>query len=187
MKFGSIILAAGFSHRMGNDKAQLNFRDKKTFLDQLIEQYTVAGVKSIQIITQSKSITRQHNIDITINKHPDRGRSYSIHIGLQKMKDFDFVFIQNIDNPFTTKKLIESMLNKAENNKALVPFVKGKKGHPILLSSKIIHSILYQDEASFDFKNTISQFEIELLPWEQANILANINIPAEYQFWFHRP
>ena len=56
MQIGVLILAAGFSKRMGENKALLNFNNNYTFLDQIVSQYYLAGIHQVGIISQEGSL-----------------------------------------------------------------------------------------------------------------------------------
>lgn len=187
-RFGVVILAAGHSKRMGSDKANLLFTKEHTFLDQLILQYSLTDISQIAIIAQDSKIlsfASQNNIPISFiqNMHPEKGRSYSIYLGLQQLKELDFVFIQNIDNPFTTKELIELMINQAQDKNVLFPYVNEKRAHPVLLPFSLVNQILSEDVSSFDFKKYLSSFPSQHLPWLDSRLRANINTMEEYKKW----
>ena len=189
MKIGVLILAAGYSKRMGTNKALLKFHEDYTFLDQLISQYQQAEINEIKIITQNTSLTIHpslfsKNLQFIKNENPQLGRSYSIHIGLQKFKSFDFIFIQNIDNPYTKADLLQLMVSQAQTNFALIPQVKNKNSHPILLPQILIEQILNETADSFDFRSSFSKVEKRYIEWDIENIKANINTMEEYKRWF---
>ncbi|NOR87189.1 MAG: NTP transferase domain-containing protein [Bacteroidales bacterium] len=191
MQIGVLILAAGFSKRMGENKALLKFDGIYSFLDQLISQYHQAGIHQIKIISQYQSLPlHEHlnidtnlSIDFIKNEEPQLGRSYSIHSGLQEFKDFDYVFIQNIDNPFTEAKLIQLMMTRSQENLATIPQVGKKASHPILLAGKLVKQILEKPASSFDFKSFFANCPKKFIQWEDQNIRANINTPENYLYW----
>jgi len=196
MKTSVLILAAGHSSRMGKNKALLSFNDSFSFLDQLVSEYFHASIKDIVVVCQYP-IPKTHpniqsysqlNLKFTINSKPELGRGYSIFLGLQTLINKDWVFIQNIDNPFTSRLLIQKMLSSTEANHSLAPISGQKKGHPILIAPSIVASIKQQDASTYYFKDVITQFPKKLVPWDDNGILANINTLQEYQSWIqHEP
>ena len=190
MKIGVLILAAGYSQRMGENKALLKFNTDFTFLDQLISQYQNAGINEIKVIIQHErlpvhpALLSKDDIQFIRNGLPQLGRSYSIHKGLQEFKSFDFIFIQNIDNPFTSSDLIKQMVLESRKNAVIIPKVENKSSHPILLAQQFILQILNQNAQSFDFRETFSLFPKHYISWENKNIRANINTTEEYKDWF---
>jgi CTP:molybdopterin cytidylyltransferase MocA len=193
MKAAVVILAAGHSSRMGQNKALLKFTSSFSFLDQLISEYNHAGVKDIIVVCQYP-IPKTHpninsyphlNLKFTINNQNELGRGYSIYLGLKACKNNDWVFIQNIDNPFTSRLLIQRMLSSRISSHSLAPINNQKKGHPILIASSIVESIKQQDASTYYFKDIIAQFPQTLVPWDDNGILANINTFEEYENWIH--
>ncbi len=191
MKIGVLILAAGYSKRMGENKALLRFNDDYTFLDQLISQYHLAGINHIHIVSQenklplNKNLIRNRKMQIQFlkNENPQLGRSYSIYFGLQEFKSFDKVFIQNIDNPFTNKDLIKTMVSKNQSNKVIVPQVEKKNSHPILLPHKLFSQIFNKPIDTFDFRDFFSDLPKQFVEWDMKNIRANINTQDDYNRW----
>jgi len=188
MKIGVLILAAGFSNRMGVNKALLKFNKDYTFLDQLVSQYQLTEINKITIISQNDSLPIHSSIfskkiQFVKNEYPRLGRSYSIHLGLQSFKSFDFVFIQNIDNPFTKSELLILMISQARSNIALVPQVKSKNSHPILIPQTLCEKIMNERAKSFDFRDLFTKFSKRYIQWDEENIRANINTMKEYERW----
>jgi len=191
MQIGLIILAAGYSKRMGENKALLKYNDEYTFLDQLITQYYKAGIKSIKVISQTqklplhKNINTYHGLQIHFvkNNQPELGRSYSIMMGFKEYESFDFVFLQNIDNPFTSKELLKEMISQANENSILVPQVEEKNSHPILLPRKFISQASVHPVKDFDFRDFFSSLPKQFIKWDARNIRANINTPDDYSHW----
>lgn len=185
-----IILAAGNSERMGTAKQQLHFKPNLTFLDHLINQYRMAGLKKIMVVAKCKELTIDHQqssfVECIQNSHPDKGRAWSIYLGLQLAGNSDQVFIQNIDNPFTDHYLIEEMMRHQSPEHVIYPSYQNKKAHPVLIPLKLKQQILNNEFALFDFKKSLGLFPSKLIPWNDDKILANINRPEDYQHWFDR-
>jgi len=104
-----VILAAGFSGRMGIPKLSLPFDEKQTFTEKIISTYLTAGCKNIVLVVnrQGNEVLRQQtdfltesNVSVVLNTFPQRERFYSLQLGLKLLDGFRAVFVQNIDNPF---------------------------------------------------------------------------------------
>jgi len=173
---------------MGKNKALLSFDSSHHYLDQLVNVYHRANIDEIKIVCQ-KPLPKIH-IDnkisspgFIINDKPNLGRGYYISLGLQALKNIDQIFVQNIDNPFTSTALINKMLSESDKNKSVVPAYHGKKGHPILIASSIAKYTVTQKDFLFNFKTIVAQFPQKLIDWEYDNILANINTMDAYNKW----
>jgi molybdenum cofactor cytidylyltransferase len=158
-----IILAAGFSSRMGRDKALLPWPPvaestpvANTFLGatiDLLQPYTdlvivVAGKNAPSI----GPVAYAHGGFMTVNRHPELGQFSSLQIGVQEVLNHgrDATFIALIDRPpalpGTIQQLRESFLCADTDIWAVVPeFRRGDAvahGHPILVGREMIQVFL---------------------------------------------
>jgi len=107
-----VILAAGISERMGNQKSSLPFSEEETFLDHIIHVYQKFVVSEIIIVVNEsfdpETISHDDSIKVIVNDKLEYGRFYSVQLGLKELKS-SAVFIQNIDNPFVNTGLLMSL------------------------------------------------------------------------------
>ncbi|MEI6681365.1 MAG: NTP transferase domain-containing protein [Bacteroidota bacterium] len=179
----AIILAAGNSVRMGSPKAQLPYGNGKTFAQQVTGNFLAYGCKPVILVVQEGvdfSGLQTENLVAVINRAVERGRSYSIHLGMQALPAGVNCFIHNIDNPFPSTGLLDRMFDALPPDGYTVPVYQGRGGHPILLGSKMIRTLQGQSEPG-DFRQAISGFARIEVPWLDGRILWNINTPEEYQ------
>ncbi|NTW32149.1 MAG: NTP transferase domain-containing protein [Bacteroidetes bacterium] len=183
-----LILAAGFSNRMGQSKALLAFDKDKTFLEKIIEEYIKYGSSEI-IVVINKNIEKEiiknqiliENTRFVINKNPENGRWSSILTGLKILGKKNNCFIQNVDNPFVSADLLFDMETKISFDNYVAPVFKGKGGHPILLGNEIIKNILAMDETDRDLKGFLKKFNRTEVETNDKNILVNINTIDDYK------
>lgn len=188
--FSFIILASGKSERMGRDKAFLPFDLNHSFIQQILTVYlSLVGSKGVivankynfkAIESQLKSFSQ--SIKLVENSNPELGRMHSIRLGLREISNEESMFIQNIDNPFITKDILQQMLRACKPNVFLVPRHQDKNGHPILLGSEIVASLRTSNEDDFkSFLHTQNKMSIVVT---NQRIHANINTPMDYEKWF---
>lgn len=186
---GVLILAGGKSERMNFPKAYLLFKEQ-TFLKRIVEEYYNAGIKNIFVLLNEdfcvekwKKFIDQIKLKATIIKNPDpeRGRFHSLKLGLKKMRDLEFCFIQNIDNPFVNKNIITSLIAVRNSAGYASPQFMGKNGHPVLISKKIIRHLNSLPEGNFNLKNILSEFSRHIVQVNNNDILININTAEEYK------
>ena len=191
--FSVAILAAGNSSRMNYPKLFLPFDGEKKFIQKIIDTYIAVGVNAIILIINadiekkmrlilSKNY-QSHKIKLVVNPFPERGRFYSIQQGLRNINS-SFCFIQNIDNPFISKSLLNEMIKVVTNANYVVPSCRKKDGHPILISNEIVKHLLLLKGFDHNLRNELNYFSKIKVPWPQEEILANINTPEEYQKCF---
>ncbi|MBN2237261.1 MAG: nucleotidyltransferase family protein [Bacteroidales bacterium] len=188
--FSFIILASGKSERMGRDKAFLPFDVNHSFLQHILTVYqSFKGNKGVVVANKSNytAIESQlkdfsQSIKLVENSNPDLGRLHSIRLGLKKVNTEENVFIQNVDNPFVSKDILQQMLQDCKPNVFIVPRCKDKNGHPILLGSEIVANLKRSDVDDFkSFLNTQNKISIAVT---NQSIHANINTPMDYEKWF---
>ena len=119
-----------------------------------------------------------------INNHLEWERFYSVKLGLNALKDKQFCFIQNVDNPFVNQKLLQLLYADKTHFSYNVPYYKDKGGHPILINEQIINSILNTFENDLNLKSVLSQFNKNKIAVDDETIFYNINNKQEYNRLF---
>ncbi len=193
-KFSAIILSAGKSERFGTPKALLHFDKNNSFLQKLLFEYSETGIKDIIIVinaslemsleNQIQTLPPELKITALINPHPEKGRFSSIELAVNAVKKSHLAFIQNIDNPFTTAELLRQMITKTDDCNYVVPVYNGEKGHPVLLSAKILNCIRKMKSSDGNLRELLDKFPSAELCVRNPNILANINTKDDYLKYF---
>ena len=181
-----VILAAGNSSRMGSPKAFLEWNNGKTFLEKIVEVYLKFGCKEVIVVLNEETnqiflerkLAISSQIKIAVNKHVDYGRLYSIQCGISEVTN-SFCFIQNIDNPFVEVDLLNELYQLKNEKGFALPVFNGKGGHPVLLIKEIIDFIKKADIKIEKLNEILKLFKRVELPWDNENILNNINTPED--------
>ena len=191
----AIILSAGKSERFGEPKAFLKFDQTKSFIQQLIYVYYSTGIRHIIIITnknllesmkqQIQDVPKELTIEIIINPHPETGRFSSIKIAADAINKGHHAFFQNIDNPFTTFVLLKQMFDNIKEGMFVIPKFNYEKGHPVLLSNKIIQHIKSMNSLEGNLRDVLSEFTAIEIVTDDPNIHANINTTEAYLKYFN--
>ena len=189
----AIILAAGQSKRMNRPKPFLAFNEMENFIEKIGSTYLAAGIeKAIVIVNPDierevsvllKNKFSDSKLEVVVNSYPEKGRFYSIQLGLEKT-DTDSCFIQNTDNPFVTKDLLNNMCRMIKQGAYVVPVFKNEKGHPVIISAEVMNHCRKLNGNDFNLSDELQMFEEIRLVWDEKNILANINTEDEYQKYF---
>jgi molybdenum cofactor cytidylyltransferase len=184
----AILLAAGKSERMGQNKLLMPF-DSGTIigrsLDNLLgsragEIIVVVGARAAEI---TSAIGDRPAITV-VNPDYARGMSTSLHTGLGKVsRHCRFVMVALGDQPLissqTYNRLIDAALETARG--IIVPTYRRKRGNPIVLSASYIQEI---DRFTGDVggRELLTRHPEDVLevPVDDPGILANINTPDEY-------
>jgi molybdenum cofactor cytidylyltransferase len=152
MIVGAVVLAAGKSERMGDNKLFLSLNGK-TLLDNILDAVTAAGI-SVQVIVLGHEPElvndalkpRLPTLKITVNDDYKQGMTSSFQTGLRLLPHVDATFLVLGDELIFDPNLLKLMIHKMENSldKALIisPIHNGKKGHPLLFHRQLFPEIL---------------------------------------------
>jgi CTP:molybdopterin cytidylyltransferase MocA len=182
----AIILSAGNSQRMGLPKWKLSFSDEQTFLERLAEVYSLPMIRNLVLVINQQqknaveALALPANTLMVENENPALGRNHSIKLALDRAKKHDFAFVQNIDNPFTTAHLIETMWTCRAIDGATLPVCGQKEGHPVLLGPMLCTELRQKPPASYHFREWLANQHKTLIQTHNSSILANINTQEEY-------
>lgn len=147
-KYSAIILAAGYSSRMGEFKPLMNL-DKKTPIERCISLFENCGINNIIVVTGHLNYKIEEklkeNIISIINERYSEGMFSSIQAGLGVLpKGTDAFFILPVDIPSVKEHTVKRMMKIYEeiDHGILFPTFNNKKGHPTLISSSLVKEIL---------------------------------------------
>ena len=192
-KTGVIILAGGNSSRFGTPKPFLPFDKTSTFLEKIVYVYKDFGCHDIILVLNQKYSEIFNNtfpenfrteLKIVYNSNPGLGRFYSLKLGADSVRDTEFCFIQNIDNPFTDEYILKKLFENRNENSFVSPLYKNKGGHPVLIPGQIIEKIRDETDISLNTKDFLNRFNKIGVEVENDKILANINSPEDYKEYF---
>ena len=198
-----VILAAGFSSRMGRDKALLPWPPvaegapaANTFLGatiDLLQSYTdlvivVAGRNSATL----EPVAYAHGGFLVVNPEPEQGQFSSLRIGIQEVLNHgrDAALIALVDRPpvipGTVRAIRSAFLRSEVDVWAIVPEVQRDResihGHPILIGREMIEAFLRapKDGTARDVEHE-HQRHIRYVPVDDQRVATNINTPQDYQ------
>lgn len=186
--FSAVIPAAGSSVRMGTDKAMLLNANGLYFASHLLEVFQAYGCSPVVLVVNEKFDTSpftSSSLVKVINHHPEKGRSWSIRLGLQQLPPGNACFIQNIDNPHLQSDLLDMLAAPLSPRGYCVPVYKGRGGHPVLLGQEVVEDLRVQPGLT-DFRRELLRFSRIEVPCSDDRILWNINTPDDYTA-FTRP
>ena len=184
----AIILAAGKSTRMGICKTTLPWHNKQTLLRYQAEQFLLADITPI-IVLGSHNAHRRFNCPsgskVVINFNNNLGKTSSILTGINCLpKLFSTVTISAVDQPrssYIYKTLIQ--VYRQEQSLIVAPCYRGKLGHPLLFSSRLLPSLLDINESTLGLRKVVRQFysDIEKIEFTTSEVLSDLNHRSKYQ------
>ncbi len=192
-QLSSIVLAAGFSSRMGQFKQLLRI-GSMTVTEHAVNAFFSAGIKDVKLVTGYKSSELTDflkHLDVTWVNNPlyKQGMFTSIQAGVRSLKVCDAFFILPVDIPLIKHQTIEHLIKaftKAEDN-IVYPVFQGKRGHPPLISYKFAQDILNYDGTG-GLKRLLEQFEHNAfeIPVADQGILLDCDSPEDYKYLLKR-
>ncbi len=138
MRIGAVILASGFSKRLGADKNKLFLTFKgKSFLQICIDNVMKATFDEIVLVTSyleavQGNLTMIKGVQLVQNRHPELGISESIKLGLEEINECDAYMFFTIDQPQLQVDTINRLKTFAERGRIIVPIYNGQKGSPTI-------------------------------------------------------
>lgn len=129
-----IILASGFSNRMGEDKLLIKLNNI-SLIETVLSSCTESNLDRVIIVYRKieiKDIADKFNIKTVLNENAELGQSESIKLGIASIKeDSHFMFITG-DQPFMSTELINKLLVEYKDSAKgiLVPYYNSKRGMP---------------------------------------------------------
>lgn len=184
----AIILAAGYSTRMGTCKSTLPWHNGRSLLCYQTEQFLQAGITPT-IVLGSHNAYRQADCPqasrVVVNYHCDRGKTSSILTGLESLpQNISTITISAVDQPRSTD-IYRVLLQAHRHKKALitVPCYREKLGHPMIFSHQMLPKLQKIEEATLGLRQVIQKFYSKLNKVEfiTPEILVDLNSPTEYQ------
>lgn len=138
-RFGAIILAAGLSSRMVENKLLLPWRDGGTIVRHVALKYAQRSIERIVVTGRDAAQVRAAlaDLDVTCVHNPDFATGEmlsSLKVGLRALPgDLVATFIQPADMPCVPTAVIEQLAAAHEAGWNVAPQHDGRRGHPVLL------------------------------------------------------
>ena len=158
-KASALILAAGYSSRMGDFKPLMTLGEK-TALEHLVGTFLAAGLdrEAIFVVTgyqrhQLAPLIRKLGIREIFNPDFQEGMFSSIQAGLkgiqpyQEKENWSGTLMTQVDCPLPDPLTIRALLREGKEDRKrapslLIPAYRGKKGHPVFIPREYAQEIL---------------------------------------------
>ena len=138
----AIVMASGFSKRMGLNKLLMKYNDK-FLIEHTLEKISQCDFAEKIIVTQYEEIEKlTDNFKVVINENAHKGQSESIKLGVKSSEKCDGYMFFVADQPLINQKDIEKLIRVFRENKdfIVIPKYKEKHGNPVIYPS------LYKEE-----------------------------------------
>jgi CTP:molybdopterin cytidylyltransferase MocA len=184
-----VILAAGLSTRMGTPKALLEWRGLPLVVYQA-RQLAEGGADTVLVVTGHEaeaveSALAGSEVRAVRNVEYRSGRASSVRAAAAVIDDeAAAVVLLNVDQP-RRAETIASLLqaHRAAGGSVTVPNYHGKRGHPIVLSGRLLPELRRVSEEDEGLRAVVrrhadARVEVAL---EAPDVLLDLNDPAAYE------
>jgi molybdenum cofactor cytidylyltransferase len=132
----AIILAAGYSRRMGVNKLLLKYRGK-SLIQSTIDTILQCGFSEVILVGRVEEIIEIGNINgliVVENQNAEKGISESIKLGVLHAKEVDGYMFFTADQPFLDVDTIKSLIREFIENPTyiIVPRCDERQGNPVI-------------------------------------------------------
>jgi molybdenum cofactor cytidylyltransferase len=180
MNIDGVILAAGFSRRVGAQKMLLNFEGKKV-IERCIEGMydccsKIIVVGGYKIENLQPICNNNHKVTLIKNEDFESGMFSSVRAGIKFVKAARF-FLTPGDYPLIQKNTYCKMKNTKGD--LIIPEFEGQSGHPVLIKSIFIDEILHSTFYS-NLRDFINARKVTLCNVSDPGILWDIDNMSDY-------
>jgi molybdenum cofactor cytidylyltransferase len=185
-----LILAAGESRRMGQDKALLTYHGR-SFLETIINNLGAAGIENVTVVLGHHAETIQRAVGlaavrVVVNHAFQRGQTSSLQLGLvaAAADTPEAVILCLVDHPAISAGVIGKLREHFESTHriVLIPTYEGQRGHPIVISQALFPELLTL--APEEAANTIIRKYRDATQFVEVadpGILLDVDDPAAYE------
>lgn len=184
----AVILAAGYSSRMGEFKPLMKL-GKLTTIAHAIRCFSDAGVKDIRVVVGHRApevieALKPYAVRLIQNPRYPEGMYSSVQEGAGSLEpEVSAFFLLPADNPLVRVSTVQRILScyHSTNKDIVYPAYKGSRGHPPLISTKLIKEIL---KGTFPggLRGLLSSHEQEAADVEVVDeaVLLDMDTPEDY-------
>jgi len=191
-KYAALILAAGFSTRMGQGfkpLLPLPFADgERNALESLVRLYAEAGIGRILVVVgqcreaELAGEAARLGLDHVQNPHAERGMFSSVCAGLEALGASGAgCFVHPADIPLVRLLTLRALLAEAEKypDEVLVPCFQGEEGHPPLLPAVHLPAVRAWTGEN-GLRGALRRLSCRPVPLADKNILLDMDTDDDY-------
>jgi molybdenum cofactor cytidylyltransferase len=196
----AVILAGGYSSRMGRPKALLPAGTPgETFLDRIVTTLSGAGLEMIVAVVGAdaeriRASAPQTDPRLTIVENPDpsRGQLSSLIVGLAALgaADVNAALVIPVDQPLVSVDTVRRVMDAYRQTGACIvrPSRGPRHGHPVIFGRSLFDELRSADPALGARAVVVAhRGEAVDVPVEDEGAFLDIDTPEDYERAFGRP
>jgi len=187
-----LILAAGESSRMGQDKALLTYGGR-TFLEIIVATLHEAGIERVAVVLghhaeQIQGAVTLEGAEIVINRDYTHGQTSSLQAGLRALESpsLEAIVLCLVDHPLVSPDTVRRLIASFRQSGApvVIPTFRNQRGHPALIGRALFEELkkLSPDEGA----NTVIRKHRDAAKFVEVGdkgILIDVDDPDVYRRW----
>ena len=176
--FSAVVLAGGYSSRMGRNKAELSIQGC-SFLEHQVEKLRSVGIEDI-VVSGTKNAPEGCRCVPDI--YPHRGPLSGVHAGLLTAQH-ESALVLAVDVPLVPAETLEALLDA--HSCGVTMLLHDGKEEPLIAVydralAELCGAILQSERTSV--RRLLEQTQVRRLPYTgDASLLINVNTEEEYQ------
>jgi molybdenum cofactor cytidylyltransferase len=188
-KTSALILAAGYSRRMGKFKPLLKL-DGVTVLDRVVTLYRNAGVTDIRVVTgfrsqAIRSALADQPVCVIHNPDHDKGMFSSVLAGVNTLDaDVRSFFVHPVDIPLVRPHTLAMLMEAFDRHPAPVayPVFGDRRGHPPLVHGTLQPAIRAHDGGG-GLRTLLSRYDATVLDVcvPDEGVLQDLDTPEDFK------
>ena len=186
--FGAVILAAGLSSRMVENKILLPWRDGQRRWWRMWRRSSFKSASSdVVVVTGRDAVLVREAVaalDVRCVHNPDYATGEmlsSVKVGLRALSsDLRAAFIQPADMPCVPVAVIQQLAEQHEPGWNVAPQFQGRRGHPVLLDRAYRSAMLGLSAGSLP-REALRGSRLRLLDVEAEGVLLDVDTRAAYE------
>jgi molybdenum cofactor cytidylyltransferase len=185
----AVLLAAGKSERMGQNKLLLPFGGR-TVIQRTLDSLIASRAGEVIVVLGSKAQEINASIGgrralVVLNPNFAKGMSTSLIKGLGMVNSqARFIIVALGDQPLITPRVYNQLIEAAQNSGKgiIIPTCKGERGNPIVISTRYRAEMLKQtgDIGGRELLRAHPDDVLEV-PVDCEGVVVNINTKEEYE------
>lgn len=145
LKIDGVVMASGFSERMGENKLLLDLNDK-SIIQHMLERIPYALFNKIYVVVSDdgvENICREFPVLVIRNSDPKRLKSGTIRDGVLACGGSDGAMFFVADQPFTKPQTIRNLIAKfcGDKEKIVLPVACGLERNPVIFPESLLDEL----------------------------------------------
>jgi CTP:molybdopterin cytidylyltransferase MocA len=185
-RFAALILAAGYSSRMGDFKPLLPLGGKRA-IEWAVEAFRTAGIADIGVVTGHRAAELEpelRRLQAAPLRNPayDTGMYSSIRAGIGSLApEVDACFLLPVDIPLVRPATVAALAERYDGRAPVVyPTFRGQRGHPPLIGRQLFAEITAGDGEG-GLRTVLQRHPAQAVPVPDQTILLDMDTPEDYR------